>query len=131
MKKGQIDRLSVICRSLLRTKRACSISRLLLMAELWEGPLSSLALERRMKAYGLTNPRVLLNGGGEGLVKRLELPDGIYWELSEHGRIVLTETVESMYKNETRSPRIDGLPCSGTDKACEQGEQRELDLGLE
>ena len=96
MKKEDVDRFSSVCRFFLRPRRPCSISRFLLLAELWGGELSSLALERRLKGYGLVNPRVLLNVSG-GLVHRLVREDGICWVLSERGEQVLTEAVRALY----------------------------------
>lgn len=98
MKKEDVDRFSSVCRFFLRPRRPCSISRFLLLAELWGGELSSLALERRLKGYGLVNPRVLLNDSG-GLVHRLVREDGICWVLSERGEKVLTEAVRALYND--------------------------------
>lgn len=97
MKRKDVERFSAVCRGFLRPRRACSISRLLLLSELWGGELSSLALERRLRHYGLVNPRVLLKEDAEGLIRRLERVDGVYWVLSERGRLVLTEAVRRMY----------------------------------
>lgn len=121
MKSEHVDRFSVVCRSLLRTQRICSISRYLLMAELWEGPLSSLSLDRRMKAYGLKNPRVLLNKGAEGLVQKLHMPDGVYWQLTKRGRLVLKQAVEVLHKGGHRSPHLDSMAGDAGDVGNTQG----------
>lgn len=82
-----------LLRGVLRSRRECSISEYLVLIELAieGGPLSTTALERRLRGPGMTNPRqavssarrhrwVVCHGGDDG---------GSEWTLTEEGRAVV------------------------------------------
>lgn len=82
-----------LLRGLLRSQRECSISEYLVLIELANegGPLSTTALERRLRGPGMKNPRqavssarrhrwVVCHGADDG---------GSEWSLTEEGRAVV------------------------------------------
>ena len=71
---------------LLRPRRACSISRLLMLAFLRSGEeVSSLALERRMRGVGVVNPRMVMRAD-DGFAVKVRREDGVYWRITGRGR---------------------------------------------
>lgn len=83
-------RLKNVLRALLRQTRECSISMYLLLLELDEGELSSLALERRL---GIKAVRMLIheaqNRKDRWITYREEPGSGKMWRLTKEGRGVL------------------------------------------
>lgn len=81
---------------LLRNQRDCGIGMYLLLLELagTGGPLSGLALVRRLKAVGMVNPRQeLTRGQVQRWIRAVDEVDGRKversWELTEAGRAVV------------------------------------------
>lgn len=83
-------KMKAVLRALLRQNRECSISMYLLLLELEEGELSSLALERRL---GIKAVRMLIHEAQDRqdrwITYREEPGSGKMWRLTREGRNVL------------------------------------------
>ena len=92
-KCDRMARAKVTLRGLLRSQRECSIGVYLVLLELAESskPLSTTALERRLRGPGMTNPRQAIStarlhqwASSRGMEDR-----GSEWTLTEKGRAVV------------------------------------------
>lgn len=83
-------KMKAVLRALLRQNRECSISMYLLLLELEDGELSSLALERRL---GIKAVRMLIHEAQDRrdrwITYREEPGSGKIWRLTKEGRAVL------------------------------------------
>lgn len=89
--EDRLTKAKVVLSALLRPRRDCSLSMYLLLLELYaDGELSAMAIERRLKLAGMTNPRQLF---AEGTMRRwivfAEDGDGKRWRLTSEGQAVV------------------------------------------
>lgn len=90
-------KIKAVLRALLRQNRECSISMYLMLQELEEGELSSLALERRL---GIKAVRMLIHEAQDRrdrwITYREEEGSGKIWRLTKEGRAVLNRMQQQM-----------------------------------
>lgn len=90
-------KMKAVLRALLRQNRECSISMYLLLLELEDGELSSLALERRL---GIKAVRMLIHEAQDRrdrwITYREEPGSGKIWRLTKEGRAVLNRMQKQM-----------------------------------